>query len=387
VSWSVDKLIPWYSEAADGWKVQRAKTLLRKEKVLNKDRLEAQILSLTLRGVVENDPENPEGLVPADYATYQIFEKDDLVFKLIDLDNVRTSRVGHVHRRGIMSSAYTRLRPSASVDTRFMYWQFFDLYNRQIFNQLGSGVRSTLNADDVLNLPMLVPPFMRQKAIANFLDRETARIDEAIEKKRRLLHLVDLWHQEFERQTIFQSGQPLIPLRWFMSIGSGMNLNNEDLIEDGCTLVVGGNGKIGLTNQKSMIEEKSVVVGRVGALCGNVHLVEPPTWITDNALLMTNLISLTPDYLAVVLRAMDINSLANKTAQPLITGETIKSLAVPMPSKQEQMDLVRELDLTRNRNQEKKRIIEAQIELFVERRAALITAAVTGEITIPEVAA
>jgi type I restriction enzyme S subunit len=102
---------------------------------------------------------------------------------------------------------------------------------------------------------------------------------------------------------------------------------------------------------------------------------------------MTNLKSLTPDYLAVVLRAMDINSLANKTAQPLITGETIKSLAIPIPGKQKQMDLVRELDTARNRNQDKKRIIEAQIELFIERRNALITAAVTGEIIIPEVAA
>ena len=291
---------------------------------------------------------------------------------------------------GLISPAYWVLVPDASqVDGRFLHSLLRSSKYLAEIRRLSKDMPPNgfdLPWDLFKRVSINLPSLATQHAIADYLDRETARIDSVIEKKRRLLHLVDLKHKEFERQAIFQSGQPLIPLRWFMSIGSGMNLNNEDLVEDGCTLVVGGNGKIGLTNQKSMIEEKSVVIGRVGALCGNVHLVEPPTWITDNALLMTNLKSLTPDYLAVVLRAMDINSLANKTAQPLITGETIKSLAVPIPGKQKQLDLVRELDIARNRNQDKKRIIEAQIELFVERRNALIAAAVTGELKISEVA-
>lgn len=133
---------------------------------------------------------DPEGLVPSDYASYQLFEPGDLVFKLIDLENISTSRVGHVPRRGIMSPAYLRLRPSDAIVVRYFYWQFFDLYNRRVFNQLGSGVRSTLGAEDVLDLPMIVPPVADQRAIADFLDAETARIDALIDRKRSLLELI-----------------------------------------------------------------------------------------------------------------------------------------------------------------------------------------------------
>src|SRR5262245_56091027 len=97
-----DSGVPWLGEVPVHWEVQRGKWLFRSVKEINADRRHTNILSLTLRGVVNNDPDDPEGLVPNDYATYQFFAKDDLVFKLIDLENIRTSRVGLVHQDGIM---------------------------------------------------------------------------------------------------------------------------------------------------------------------------------------------------------------------------------------------------------------------------------------------
>lgn len=89
----------WLGEVPKEWELLPAKRFHKVPKELNKNRLCDNVLSLTLRGVVNNDIDNPEGLVPKDYATYQIFKKDDLVFKLIDLENVRTSRVGLVHEK------------------------------------------------------------------------------------------------------------------------------------------------------------------------------------------------------------------------------------------------------------------------------------------------
>ena len=104
--------IPWVGELPQHWGEEKGKWLHCFRKDLNSRKQCDNVLSLTLRGVVNNDPDNPEGLVPKDYSTYQIFEKDDLVFKLIDLENFRTSRVGLVHERGIMSSAYLRVQPA-----------------------------------------------------------------------------------------------------------------------------------------------------------------------------------------------------------------------------------------------------------------------------------
>lgn len=91
------------------------------QKQINKGNNFQNILSLTLRGVVNNNLDNPEGLVPKDYGTYQIFEKGDLVFKLIDLENFRTSRVGLVHERGAMSPAYIRLCVDSRFDEKYIF--------------------------------------------------------------------------------------------------------------------------------------------------------------------------------------------------------------------------------------------------------------------------
>jgi type I restriction enzyme S subunit len=127
------------------WKMIRGKYLFENPKILNKDSKEKNLLSLTLNGVLKKDMDSSGGLRPDSYDSYQIFYENDLVFKLIDLENVKTSRVGWVHERGLMSPVYIRLKPKEDkINTRYFYYYFFDLYQRQIFNSIGSGIRSSL---------------------------------------------------------------------------------------------------------------------------------------------------------------------------------------------------------------------------------------------------
>jgi len=182
--------LPWLGRVPQGLKVQRTKWLFRHRKEINSDRRHTNVLSLTLRGVVNNDPDAPEGLVPKDYGTYQFFGKGDLVFKLIDLENLRTSRVGLVHEDGIMSSAYVRLIPNSPASVRFFFLQFYDLYSRGVYNQLGAGVRSTLGPSDLLNLPICLPPLDEQAAIVRFLDYANGRLERAIRAKRKVIALL-----------------------------------------------------------------------------------------------------------------------------------------------------------------------------------------------------
>ncbi|MCY4302169.1 MAG: restriction endonuclease subunit S [Aestuariivita sp.] len=186
----MDSGIPWIGTVPADWFWERGKWHHRYRKILNSDGSNENVLSLTLRGVVNNDPSNPEGLVPSDYRTYQLFDKDDLVFKLIDLENVKTSRVGLVHENGIMSSAYIRLTPGSCTNSRFLYFFYYSLYQAEVFNKLGAGVRSTLNQTDLLDLPVPIIDLATQNRIVNFLDAKTAEIDLAITKKRRLIELL-----------------------------------------------------------------------------------------------------------------------------------------------------------------------------------------------------
>lgn len=183
--------VEWLGDIPEHWELRRGKFLFSNLKELNGDKQSDNILSLTLRGVVNNDPDSPEGLVPHDYATYQIFSKGDLVFKLIDLENLRTSRVGLVHEDGIMSSAYIRLIAKHGGLQRYFYYQYFDLYQRGIFNQIGRGVRSTLGPSDLLEIPLLLPPVDEQKAIVRAIEKLAADIDAAIAHTRREIELLE----------------------------------------------------------------------------------------------------------------------------------------------------------------------------------------------------
>ncbi len=205
--------IPWIAELPQHWGEEKGKWLHRFRKDLNNHKQCDNVLSLTLRGVVNNDPDNPEGLVPKDYGSYQVFEKNDLVFKLIDLENFRTSRVGLVHERGIMSPAYLRVQPGKEHNPRYFYYYYFTLYQQGIYNKLGAGVRATLGSTDLLEIGVPVPSKDEQDRIVTFLDQKTAEIDAAIAKKERLIELLQEQKNIRIHQAVLHGLNPDAPQR------------------------------------------------------------------------------------------------------------------------------------------------------------------------------
>ena len=173
------------------WDTIPVKHLFRYEKNPNTGMKERHRLALTMRGVIDRSLEDNEGLQSSDYGSYQIFEEGDLVFKLIDLQNIKTSRVGLVPQRGIMSPAYIRLtRKSEKVHSDFYYWYFYAAYLGNIFNGLGGGIRQNLNPSELLEFPVPDIDASEQANIARFLDRETHRIDNLIAEKRKFVALL-----------------------------------------------------------------------------------------------------------------------------------------------------------------------------------------------------
>jgi type I restriction enzyme S subunit len=203
----------WLGKAPKHWNSIRGKEMFVSRKELNKDYRCKNILSLTLKGVVNNDPENPIGLVPKDYSDYQIFERDDLVFKLIDLENYKTSRVGLVYEKGIMSSAYIRLQKKETSNIKYFYYQYYDLYLRGVYNKLGEGVRSTLNAKDLLNIRVVKPPIDEQDQIARFLDNKLFKINKFIKAKKRQIVLLKELKQAIINQAVTKGINLNVPMK------------------------------------------------------------------------------------------------------------------------------------------------------------------------------
>lgn len=126
-----------------------------------------------------------------------------------------------------------------------------------------------------------------------------------------------------------------------------------------------------------------LVIGRVGALCGNVHQIKPPAWVTDNALMLdVNLDTFDLTFLAESLRSRNLNNMASKTAQPLITGTQVKDQRVPCPRIEEQLAITAYISREAAKLDELINKAQNGIDLLQERRAALVSAAVTGQIDV-----
>lgn len=178
-----DSGIEWIGEIPNSWTVRRGKTLFVNTKYIpgklssNYDRL-----SLTLKGVLPRKKDDSDGLQPKDFDTYQLLRENELVFKLIDLQNVSTSRVGLAHATGLVSPAYIVLHANEEILPAFAEKFYLMMWYREIFNSLGdNGVRSSLNVSDLLNIPVCYPKMEEQMFLTNYLDTKCSEIDATVE--------------------------------------------------------------------------------------------------------------------------------------------------------------------------------------------------------------
>ncbi len=211
----IESGVPWLGRTPADWEVLPTKRFALRIKDLNHGMKCEERLALTMSGVIPRSLDDLEGLQASEFESYQIFHKDDLAFKLIDLQNIKTSRVGIVPFTGIMSPAYIRLVIDKNlVYPKFAYWFFTDLYNRHIFNQLGGGVRQTLGPEELLLLPFARPTDIRDQIhIARFLDHETARIDALIEEQQRLIELLKEKRQAVISHAVTKGLDPTVPMK------------------------------------------------------------------------------------------------------------------------------------------------------------------------------
>ena len=119
--------------------------------------------------------------MPASFDGYNIIEAGDIVLRLTDLQNDHTSlRVGQATERGIITSAYTTLRPINPAHSRYLYYLLHAFDLKKGFYGMGSGVRQGLNYDEVKELRVVLPSQTEQDAIVEYLDQECAHIDAII---------------------------------------------------------------------------------------------------------------------------------------------------------------------------------------------------------------
>ena len=206
--------VEWIGQIPDDWIIGRGKNCFRNiKRIVGMKHEETERLALTLNGVIKRSKENSNGLQPEKFDTYQYLLKNELVFKLIDLGNIATSRVGISNYDGMVSPAYIILRNNNSHN-RFYYYFYLSMWHHNIFNSLGdNGVRSSLNAEDLLNVPIVIPKSDEQKKIADLLDKKCEQIDRLIEIQQQEIEKLKEYKTSVITQAVTKGLDPNVPMK------------------------------------------------------------------------------------------------------------------------------------------------------------------------------
>ena len=178
-----DSGIEWIGSVPSHWRVHTLYQLVTQVKEKNKNLQEKNLLSLSYGKIKRKDIDSPDGLLPASFDGYNIIEAGDIVLRLTDLQNDHTSlRVGLATERGIITSAYTTLRPIDTSNSKYLYYLLHAFDLKKGFYGMGSGVRQGLNYVEVKELRVVLPSQNEQEVIVRFLDNQCGQIDSIIEE-------------------------------------------------------------------------------------------------------------------------------------------------------------------------------------------------------------
>lgn len=165
-------------------------------------------------------------------------------------------------------------------------------------------------------------------------------------------------------------------LKYVASLKSGDSITSDDIAESGEYPVFGGNGIRGYASAYTH-EGRYVLIGRQGALCGNINYATGRFWASEHAVVAAIKADGDVTWLGELLRSMSLNQYSQSAAQPGLAVDVIANLEIPVPPLRRQRAIARFLDRETARLDALVAAKERVLVLLAEKRRALITQAVT----------
>ena len=205
--------IHWFNEIPQSWKQVRVEQyLIKKDENIGDLWDSTQLLSLTQKGIIEKDINEGKGKTHSDYSTYQAIDIGDLVFCLFDIDETPRT-VGLSTKKGMITSAYTAFKSKENINTQYVYYFFESLDDAKALKPYYKGLRKTVRPPEFLKIHVPFPPKVEQVAISQFLDTETARIDNLISKQEKLIELLEEQRKSIISHAVTKGLNPNAPMK------------------------------------------------------------------------------------------------------------------------------------------------------------------------------
>jgi type I restriction enzyme S subunit len=415
---------PWLGEVPADWQVKPLWTLFHRVKRTGYE--EEQLLSVYRDyGVIPKSSRSDNFNKPSDdLSAYQLVCPNDLAINKMKAWQGSVAISGH---RGIVSPAYFVYEPIHCENNRFLHYLLRSPRYIGQYLALSKGIRPNqwdLEPQLFSRLPVLVPPPADQSAIAVFLDAKTAVIDRLVRQQQLCLDLLAEKRQAIISHAVTKGLNPDAPLKpsgveWAGPIPTHwrmVRLGYHGRVENGNTpsrqderyWSSGTNAWVssGDVNQYHiaavsefvtdlaliecglrLLPKGTVLVGLVGQgkTRGTAASLAIDACINQNvAAVVLHGDALMADYLLYVFEAMYefLRELGRGGNQPALNCEILRAIRLPIPPVDEQAAVCAHINLMSDEFNLLTTQVKRAIDLLVERRTALISAAVTGQIDV-----
>jgi len=414
--------IGWIGDVPSHWSKNKFKFLLReKTKTQN---IELPCGSISFGSVVFKDSEK---LTEETRLAYQEVLSGEFLVNPLNLNyDLKSLRTALSEINVIVSSGYIVLQSEGVANKNYLKWLLF-VFDIRHMKTLGAGIRQTITFKDIGNCTTYIPADDEQVAIASFLDRETARIDNLIAEKQTFINLLKEKRQALISHVVTKGIDPNVkmkdsgvewigevPEHWCLGrvkhissfITSGPRGWSELIDENSSSVFLQSgdlNNNLGLELKKAKrvsppdgaegvrtrLLGGDVVVCITGANTGRVAIaesIEETVYINQHlSLIRPKLKKIRPKFLAYFLSSDAGSKYYALTQYGLKEGLSLKNIAetpLVFPSVDEQESIERKLDSELTKSTALLNSVLESIELLKEHRTALISAAVTGKIDV-----
>lgn len=395
-----DSGIAWIGEIPEHWKVKKGKNLFKKEERPVRDNDE--IVTCFRDGEVTlRSNRRIDGFTNAmKEVGYQGVRRGDLVIHNMD---AFAGAIGVSDSDGKSTPVYSVCTPKNNVEANVYYYAYLlrSYALGGVIQSLAKGIRersTDFRYKEFGDLYYQQPPIEEQQSIASYLDQKCGEIDKLITLQEEMITKLQSYKQSVITEAVTKGLDKNVPLKdsgiewigeipehwsvvkikYLAKIKSGDSISSNEIMQEGIYEVYGGNGLMGFCNKKN-VDGVNIIIGRVGALCGNVRLISESKFITDNALILNCFDNALYSYMYIMLKAANLNNLNTSNAQPLITSSKVLNVSLPIPPLSEQQSIANYLDQKCSEIDELISIKQQKIEKLKDYKKSLIFECVTGK--------
>ena len=425
--------VEWLGDVPEGWEVVPFKHRCSRYALYGANMSSDEYVSdgvrfLRTTDISENGELEPDGVfVNSEVAREYLLKDKDILISRSGTIGRAFVFAADIHPECAYAGYLVRFVPTRQLNSRlFFYFTKSAAFSDWLQTQLIFSTIGNVNGQKYAQCRLTLPPLPEQTAIAEFLDRETGKIDELVAEQRRLMELLKEKRQAVISHAVTKGLNPHAPMKpsgieWLGDVPehwetrtiakASSKITNgyvgptrDILVESGTPYIQATHIKKGRVNfddgyfvtpewskshAKSILAEDDVLIVQTGAGTGDIGLVSrSEVGFNCHALIIVASLKdlLSGAFLSAVLQSdyghQKLESIQTGGMHPHLNCGNVKFIEIPMPPVVEQQAIVTFIANELSKFDTLTAEAQRAIDLLQERRTALISAAVTGQIDV-----